>query len=96
MGVTGFAATDSDLGSKSEAGGPRPRHLASAHPARNPVATPVTDTRVLMDDDEELEQVRQELDELAALRSRGALRPVDHLRYLDLCERERVLLKRAK
>jgi hypothetical protein len=45
-----------------------------------------------MDHDEELALVRQELDELADRRGRGALRPTDHLRYVDLCERERVLL----
>jgi hypothetical protein len=47
---------------------------------------------VLMDHDEELQAVRQELDELAALRRLNPFKPLDHIRYLDLCQRERLLL----
>jgi hypothetical protein len=49
-----------------------------------------------MDHDEELELVRRELDELAEVRARGALRPIDHVRYMDLCEKERILLAKAR
>jgi hypothetical protein len=48
---------------------------------------------VLMDHDEELEMVRQELDDLLALRRLGPLKPLDYLRYLDLCQLERMLAK---
>jgi hypothetical protein len=48
-----------------------------------------------MVDNDELERVRRDLDTLVVARSVCELKPMDQLRYLDLCAKERVLLGMA-
>jgi hypothetical protein len=50
----------------------------------------------ILNDCDDLEFVRHQLNCLAHARSISALRPVDNARYLQLCEKERALLRRAR
>jgi hypothetical protein len=49
-----------------------------------------------LDDCDDLEFVRHQLNGLAQARSISVLRPADNARYLQLCEKERALLRRAR
>lgn len=44
----------------------------------------------------DLEQVRQELNDLVSTRSLAPLGAVDELRYKDLCQMERLLLEQQR
>jgi hypothetical protein len=50
----------------------------------------------ILDDYDDLQFVRHQLNCLAHARSISVLRPVDIARYAQLCEKERALLKRAR
>jgi hypothetical protein len=50
----------------------------------------------IINDRNDLGFVRHQLNCLAHARSVSALRPVDNARYLQLCEKERALLKRSR
>jgi hypothetical protein len=50
----------------------------------------------IVDDCDDLEFVRHQLNCLANARSNSVLRPVDNARYVRLCEKERALLRRAR
>jgi hypothetical protein len=50
----------------------------------------------ILNDCDDLEFVRHQLKCLAQARSMAVLRPTDNARYLQLCEKERTLLRRAR
>jgi hypothetical protein len=50
----------------------------------------------ILDDCDDLEYVRHQLNGLAHARSNSVLRAVDNVRYLQLCEKERALLRKAR
>jgi hypothetical protein len=50
----------------------------------------------ILNDCEDLEYVRHQLNCLAHARSISVLRPADNARYLQLCEKERELLRKAR
>ena len=50
----------------------------------------------ILDDCDDLAFVRHQLNCLAHARSNSGLRPVDNARYVQLCEKERALLRKAR
>jgi hypothetical protein len=50
----------------------------------------------ILNDCDDLEFVRHQLKCLVHARSISVLRPADNARYLQLCEKERALLRRAR